>query len=139
MKLKTAIAYTVILIAAVVISDQVFYKMILAPNLDKFNSVPVLHWTLVYSPIAVAMILIGVNIKSTGELFTVSIITSLVKSIYSAGAANLNQPGHVKALATEAPLIFWTLGVILATILHLIVYAVIWKSAERFRSRKSTA
>ncbi len=86
---------------ALIISDQLFYKLWLVPKLPEMQSVPLWMWGVVLSPIILSIIILGWKIVSWKELVVVALISSFCSQAFEYISAQYNQLGHLKSFAVE--------------------------------------
>ena len=119
--LKFIILGLLAICATVLISDQIIYKYLIVPQLNRLHHVPYTWWIGVFSPILLCGIIIGLKTKNKRELIIISILAAFLSVFYNHVAAATHQPGHLKSIAIESPIEFWTIGSLISIILYIVL------------------
>lgn len=122
--------------ATVLISDQILYKHLIVPQLNRLHYVPYILWIGVFSPILLCGIIIGLITKNKRELIMVSILAAFLSVCYNHIAAATHQPGHLKSIAIESPIEFWTIGSLISMILYIVLLGSGFVIARFFKKRR---
>jgi|SRR5262245_51345751 len=104
---QRALVNGVIFAAAVASADLVLYQALIVPSLPGWRSVPLAWWALVYAPVVIAILFVGRRTKNFSDLLSSGIAAAVFSTFYAMWAAYAGQPGHLKSLALESPLVFW--------------------------------
>ncbi len=131
--IKFVVGATLIITAAVFISDQISYKHFIVPYLQNIQYVPQLWWVMIFCPILLCVILVGAKADNIPEILVASIATSVACRFYLYLSAIIDQPGRLKSNALEAPFIFWTAGFLFNFLIVTICLMIGWSIAKLFK------
>jgi hypothetical protein len=108
--LKHIIIATLIVLLAVILADQVLYRIFIAPRLHTVRQVPIIWWLGMSCPIWLSCLAVGAYSASISEMVVISLCAAVADRVYNFIAAVTHQSGHLKSYAIEAPMMFWALG-----------------------------
>jgi hypothetical protein len=106
------VAAALVLCAAALLSQQVLYERLVVPHLAGIQEVPIAWWLGVAAPVLVTGVLLGCLARSWPEALLVAALGALGLHVYGQWLAESGRPGWHKNLAVEAPLEYWTLGLV---------------------------
>jgi hypothetical protein len=104
------------LVIGTVVSDQVVYRLFIVPRLGEQQFVPADVWLVGVSPIILMGLLGGAFLTRWLHVVSGAVLSAIAVQGYGHAAAVLHSPGWGKSLALEAPLDFWTTGVLLVVV-----------------------
>ena len=120
---------------AAAVSGLLLYEGIIVPLLPTVRSVPMWWWGLAASPLWIAALCLGWHGRSIREVVAVSFAAQLGSHAYLYWASITNRPGlSNQPLAEAAPVIFWTVGLVLHWLLLAVPFAIGYGTA-RVRAR----
>jgi hypothetical protein len=101
------------LVIGTIVSDAVVYRLFVVPRLGEQQLVPVSVWLVGASPIIFAGLAGGALLTRWFHTVAGAALSAIAVQGYGHAAAVLHSPGWGKSLALEAPLEFWTIGLLL--------------------------
>ena len=120
-------------VAAAMLSQHALYEWIVVPKLESVRQVPIAWWLGVVAPIVLASLVAGWKARSCQETLTIAALGAVGLRVYEKWLAENGRPGWYKSFAVEAPLQFWTLG-LLQVFVFLVVLASIGHAWRRKRA-----
>lgn len=96
--------------AAALVADLVLYQVFILPRLPGLDSISVEWWVILLFPLAISLLLLGYASGSFGSALASASGGTIGLMAYEFVFAHLNQPGHLKSLAIEDPVYFFTTG-----------------------------
>jgi hypothetical protein len=111
-----AVGAAVALVIGTVVSDEVVYRFFVVPRLGEQQFVPASVWLVAVSPIILMGLLGGAFLTRWLHVVSGAVLSAIAVQGYGHAAAVLHSPGWGKSLALEAPLEFWTIGVLLVAV-----------------------
>lgn len=104
------------LVIGTIVSDAVVYRLFVVPRLGEQQFVPVSVWLVGASPIILAGLAGGAFLTRWLHIVSGAVLSAIAVQGYGHAAAVLHSPGWGKSLALEAPLEFWTTGLLLVVV-----------------------
>ena len=137
MRLTFVAAATLAILAAAIASQQVLYEGLVVPRLSGLPAVPLLWWFGVEAPVIVVTLTCGWMARSWRDALAAAALAALGLQAYLYWAATTGRPGLQKSFAIEAPLYYWTGGVM--TVFLLLLVPILLARIGHAGLRRSTA
>jgi hypothetical protein len=106
--LAIALIAAVSLAGVALLTEVELYQKLVIPDLPRLQFVPVQWWVGIFSPLVLSMLLLGYFCCSVRSVLASALGGTVGLIAREFVMAHLNQPGHLKSLAFEAPLLFLT-------------------------------
>jgi hypothetical protein len=117
---------------ALILSDQVLYRLWLVPQLSSLHHVPSYYFLLVFLPMVLVIIVFGLMLSSWKQVCLVAFIVALSHQIYDYMSIVLESPGYLISYALENPYNFWLLRSFLMLCLYMAAFSIVWYSKVVF-------
>ena len=113
---------------ALILSDQVLYRLWLVPRLSSFHHIPAYDFILVLLPMILVMIVFGLISSSWKQVCLIAFIFTLSHQIHVDLSKTFDSPGYVFGFTLENPYNFWFLLSVLMFCVYLASFSIIWYS-----------
>jgi hypothetical protein len=127
---------------ALILSDQVLYRLWLVPQLSLFQYIPSYDFMLVLLPMVLVVIVFGLMLSSWKQVCLVAFIFTLSHQIYNSISMTFESPGYLFGFELENPYNFWFLRSFLVLCVYVVAFSIVWyskvifqKTSIRFASR----
>ena len=99
-------------VAAAMLSQHVAYETLVVPQLASVRHVSVVWWVGVAAPVILAALVGGWMAKSWREVVAAAALGAVGLQGYGQWLAQTGRPGWYKSFAVEAPVEYWTIGLL---------------------------
>jgi hypothetical protein len=118
---------------ALVLSDQVIYRLWLVPKLADMQHIPFYYHYFVLLPMAVVILIFGLSIYSWKILYIPGIVFALNHQCYYLFSTVSHRSGDLLRYATENPVDYWIVRSIAIIIIYSLALIVVWYSKHVFQ------
>jgi hypothetical protein len=125
---------------ALVLSDQIIYRLWLVPKLANLNHIPFYYHYFVLLPVAAAIIIFGLAISSWKIIYIPAVVFGLNHQCYYFFSTVSHRSGDLIRYATEDPTDYWVVRSLVIIIIYFIALIAVWyckriskKAFVRFR------
>jgi hypothetical protein len=113
-----------LLLIAMVLGRQLIYELLIVPRLPETGSAPGWWWAGLYGPPLLVCILVGTKLKAWLDLLLFSGAAALLGQVYQFVFARGGHSGLLKSYAVEDPVLFWTVGTVMTSVVFLLSFGV---------------
>jgi hypothetical protein len=113
---------------ALILSDQILYRLWLVPQLSSLSQIPAYYFLLVFLPIVLVVIVFGLILTSWKQICLIGVIFALSHQIHDYMSMVMESPGYLISYALENPYNFWFLRSFLMCCVYVAVVSVVWYS-----------
>ena len=113
---------------ALILSDQVLYRLWLVPQLSSLHQIPSYNFLLVFFPMVLVIIFFGLMLSSWKQVCLIAFIVALSHQIYGYICMALESPGYLISYTLENPYNFWFLRSFLMLCVYVAAFSIVWYS-----------
>ena len=123
----------VVVLIGLLLSHQLIYKLFIVPKLLDWNSIPFVWQIITFLPIIVAIIYVGLCIRSVLELLISSLVSAFITELYVYLMLLFNEPGFRQEPFYQS--IFFNSRFLFIIIGFIIIISITWFVAYIIRKR----
>jgi len=127
---------------ALILSDQVLYRLWLVPQLSTFQYIPSYDFIIVIFPVVLIIIVLGLMLSSWKEVCLAAIVFTLSHQIYNSISVTSESSAYLLNFALVNSYDFWFLRSLFVLCMYAAVFSIVWyskvifqKTSIRFSSR----
>jgi len=127
---------------ALILSDQVLYRLWLVPQLSTFQYIPSYDFIIVIFPVVLIIIVLGLMLSSWKEVCLAAIVFTLSHQIYNSISVTSESSAYLLNFALVNSYDFWFLRSLFVLCIYAAVFSIVWyskvifqKTSIRFSSR----
>lgn len=108
-------------VAAAMLGQYALYECLVVPHLATVRQVPVVWWLGVAAPLILAALAVGGMARSWREMLAAAALGAVGLQAFGWWLAQTSRPGYYKSFAVEAPFYYWTIGLLEAFLLLVVL------------------
>ncbi|MEW5848358.1 MAG: hypothetical protein AB2A00_06065 [Myxococcota bacterium] len=132
---RRLLGHGAVLLVAMLVAEVGIYGQLIVPRLPSVARVPLGWWAGMYLPVLLACVVVGVRLRSGWDVVVHALLAGAITQVLKQVLAVLQAPGHLKSMAVEDPLAFWTVMSARITFGFLVLFAIIHGTARWARAR----
>jgi hypothetical protein len=127
---KLIFASFLFFIPAIILSDQVLYKLWLVPQLSSSQHIPSYYFLIIFLPLLLVVLFFGLTVTRLKQISLVGLVFTLCHQLYDYLSVVQGSPGYLSSYAPEQTYDFWIIRSLIIICIYVIVLSILWYTKD---------